>query len=76
MLSLQDLLVDKLCSQDYTLVADVLHLSCFEKAAAGRDREKVRYFVGFNNHVLKAKAHEVLAHITPTSIISSSSAHQ
>ena len=59
MLSLQDLLVDKLCRQDYTLVADVLHLSCFEHAAAGRNRDKLSYFVGFNEHVLKAKAAEV-----------------
>ena len=59
MLSLQDLLVDKLCRQDYTLVADVLHLGCFEKAAAGRDRERVRFFVGVNEHVLAAKAEEV-----------------
>ena len=59
MLGLQDLLVDKLCRQDYTLVADVLHLSCFEHAAAGRNRDKLSYFVGFNEHVLKAKAADV-----------------
>ena len=58
MLDLQDLLVDKLCRQDYTLVADVLHLSVFERAAAERSRDRLLFFVGFNLHVLKAKAAE------------------
>ena len=59
MRSVQDLLVDKLCRQDYTLVADILHLACFEKAAAARSRDKITYFVGFNEHILEAKAHEI-----------------
>ena len=34
MQDLQGLLVNRLCRQDYTLVANVLHLSCFEHAAS------------------------------------------
>lgn len=53
MRDMQDLLVDKLGRQDYTLVADILHLSCFEKAAAGRNRDKLTFCVGMNEHVLE-----------------------
>ena len=51
--------VDKLCRQDYTLVADILHLACFEKAAAGRSCDKISYFVGLNEHILESKADEI-----------------
>ena len=61
MRDLQDLLVDKLCRQDYTLVADVLHLSCFEQAAVGRSRGQLSYFVGFNDHVLEVQP----SHLAP-----------
>lgn len=59
MRTVQDLLVDKLCRQDYTLVADILHLACFEKAAAGRSRDKITYFVGLNEHILEYKVAEI-----------------
>ena len=59
MRSVQDLLVDKLCRQDYTVVADILHLACFEKAAAGRSHDKITYFVGLNEHILEYKAAEI-----------------
>lgn len=53
MRDVQDLLVDKLSRQDYTLVADILHLSTFECAAAGRNRDKLTFFVGMNEHILE-----------------------
>ena len=53
MRDVQDLLVDKLSRQDYTLVADILHLSTFEKAAAGRNRDNLTFFVGMNEHILE-----------------------
>lgn len=57
MLDVQDLLVDKLGRQDYTLVADILHLACFEKAAAGRNRDKVTFCVGINAHILEVSSY-------------------
>ena len=53
MRDMQDLLVDKLGRQDYTLVASILHLSCFEKAAASRNRDKLTFCVGMNEHILE-----------------------
>ena len=45
--------MDKLGRQDYTLVADILHLSTFEKAAPGRNRDKLTFSVGMNEHILE-----------------------
>jgi hypothetical protein len=53
MQDLQMLLVNKLCRQDYTLVADVLHLSCFEHAAAQRSQGALVFRMGENEHVLR-----------------------
>lgn len=56
MLELQQLLVDKLGRQDYTLAADVLKLSCFEHAAAQRSESALAFRMGENQHLLKAVA--------------------
>ena len=53
MRDMQDLLVDKLGRQDYTLVASILHLSSFEKAAASRNRDELTFCVGMNEHILE-----------------------
>jgi hypothetical protein len=56
MYQLQQLLVNKLCRQDYTLVADVLSLCSFEHAASKRSGAALNFRLGVNDHVLRAVA--------------------
>jgi len=56
MFQLQQLLVNKLCRQDYTLVSDVMHLCFFEHAASKRSGAALNFRLGVNEHVLKAVA--------------------
>ena len=56
--TLQQLLVNKLCRQDYTLVADVLKLCVFEHAASMRSGAALNFRLGENEHVLKAVARQ------------------
>ena len=53
---LQMLLVNKLCRQDYTNVADVIKLSCFEHAAAQRSEGALVFQMGENLHIVKEVA--------------------